>query len=199
MTEIVKRSVRRLSPAPLQIDAGTFVMRRWRDEDRPAFAASGMDPDVMRYFPQMSTQAESDQKADKFLHLFETVGVYPWVIEIPGEIAFAGIVGISENSIPVPFDDPLQVGWRLVTSVWNRGIATVAARLALIDFFERSDEKTIVAYTAIANIPSQRVMEKIGMTREYEFPHPLVPAGSPLSQSVLYRLNRKDFERRSAQ
>lgn len=171
-------------------------MRRWREEDRVPFAASGMDPEVMRFFPHISGQEESDEKADRFQHLFETVGVYPWVIEIPGELPFAGIVGISDNRLALPFDDPLQVGWRLVSSVWNRGIATLAARLSLIDFFERSDEETIVAYTAVANDASQRVMEKIGMVREYEFQHPLVPMESPLAKSVVYRLNRTDFYKR---
>jgi len=40
-----------------------------------------------------------------------------------------------------------------------------------------------------ANLPSRRVMEKIGMTRHPadDFDHPRVPEGHPLRRHVLYR------------
>ena len=50
----------------------------------------------------------------------------------------------------------------------------------------------MVAWTAVSNLPSQRVMQKIGMTHhpEDDFLHPKIPDGHPLRPHVLYRIRR---------
>ena len=45
----------------------------------------------------------------------------------------------------------------------------------------------VVSFTAVANEPSWRVMERIGMRRDSEFDHPRVSSDSPLCRHVLYR------------
>jgi len=42
------------------------------------------------------------------------------------------------------------------------------------------------SFTATVNIPSERVMQKIGMVKQGEFDHPNVPAGHKLQRHVLY-------------
>ena len=44
--------------------------------------------------------------------------------------------------------------------------------------------------TALGNVASMRVMERLGMTRSIEFDYPNHPEGSPLRRHVLYRLPR---------
>ena len=48
----------------------------------------------------------------------------------------------------------------------------------------------VVAFTARVNMPSQRVMEKLGMQRDpaADFNHPRVPDGHALQPHVLYRI-----------
>jgi RimJ/RimL family protein N-acetyltransferase len=52
----------------------------------------------------------------------------------------------------------------------------------------------IVAFTVPANLASQRVMEKLGMTsdpaEDFDFEHPRLPPGHPLRRHVLYRLRQ---------
>jgi RimJ/RimL family protein N-acetyltransferase len=52
----------------------------------------------------------------------------------------------------------------------------------------------VYSMTARLNLPSQRVMQKIGMTHlpDQDFEHPNVPAGSPLRRHVLYRIANPD-------
>jgi RimJ/RimL family protein N-acetyltransferase len=47
----------------------------------------------------------------------------------------------------------------------------------------------VVAFTAVENRPSRRVMEKLGMIRDIsgDFHHPKVAIDHPLSLCVLYR------------
>ena len=47
--------------------------------------------------------------------------------------------------------------------------------------------------TAVGNLASRGVMEKLGMHRAAsdDFDHPAVPVGHPLRRHVLYRLRRQ--------
>jgi RimJ/RimL family protein N-acetyltransferase len=47
----------------------------------------------------------------------------------------------------------------------------------------------VVALTAASNVPSQRVMQRLGMTHDPldDFDHPHLP-GTPLGRCVLYRI-----------
>jgi len=48
----------------------------------------------------------------------------------------------------------------------------------------------IVSMTAVTNVRSQRVMQRIGMTHDPadDFEHPNVPDGHPVKPHVLYRI-----------
>jgi len=51
--------------------------------------------------------------------------------------------------------------------------------------------------TVPANVPSIRVMERLGMTHvdSDDFDHPRLPEGHPIRRHVLYRLRRRDWKR----
>ena len=107
-----------------------------------------------------------------------------------GWIFFIGAVGLSHVRFEADFTPAVEIAWRLHRRHWGQGYATEAARAAIEDGFSRAGLREIVALTALGNIPSQRVMERLGMTRTLVFDHPNVPADSPLRQHVLYRLAR---------
>jgi RimJ/RimL family protein N-acetyltransferase len=83
----------------------------------------------------------------------------------------------------------VEIGWRLLPHYWNKGLATEAARKILDHSASVLGLKEVVAFTVPANIPSRRVMEKIGMVRDLagDFDHPRIPDGHPLQRHVLYR------------
>lgn len=56
-----------------------------------------------------------------------------------------------------------DIGWLIDKQYWGNGYATQAAKL-LVEFLEKNLQiKEIVAYCDARNIPSQKVMEHIGM------------------------------------
>ena len=83
-------------------------------------------------------------------------------------------------------------GW--IAATGGVGYATEAACAALDFAFDRLGCEQIVSFTAAANEPSRRVMERLGMTRDPadDFHHPHVPAG-PLRRHVLYRIPREQW------
>jgi RimJ/RimL family protein N-acetyltransferase len=182
-------------PVPRELRTGRLLLRRWRAEDRDAFAALNADPVVMEHFPAVSSRADSDAAADRIAAHFEKHGFGLWAVEVVGVTPFAGFVGLCVPRFEAHFTPCVEIGWRLAAAHWNRGYATEGARAALALGFEHLALDEIVSYTVPGNVRSRRVMEKIGMTHEPggDFDHPLLPAGHPLSRHVLYRIRKDEF------
>ncbi|MEA1831468.1 GNAT family N-acetyltransferase [Methylobacterium durans] len=186
--------------APDALRDGPLILRRWRRADDAPFAALNADPEVMRHFPATKAPAESLWEARSLDRRFEADGFGPWVLEMPGE-PFLGFVGALRLVRPMPFaggERPgagVEIGWRLARAGWGRGLATRAARLALADLFGRCGIADVLAFTALGNAPSRRVMDRLGMRRDAaeDFDHPALPEGSPLCRHVLYRLSAAEF------
>lgn len=149
----------------------------------------------MEHFPGVLTREESDAFADRIETHFQERGFGMWAVEVPGEAAFIGFVGLSVPRFQAPFMPAVEVGWRLDRPYWGRGFATEAARAAVADGFERIGLEEIVSFTIPANLPSRRVMERLGMTRDEadDFDHPAIPEGHRMRRHVLYRLRRHDW------
>jgi len=172
------------------------LMRRWRASDLEPFAALNADADVMEHFPTLLTRAESDAMVERIEACFEQSGYGLWAVELPGEAAFVGFVGLWPVRPELPFAPALEIGWRLAAPYWGRGIATEAARAAMAFAFEDCDLDSLVSYTAATNVRSMRVMARLGMRREPadDFEHPQLEEGNPLRPHIVYRIDRARWE-----
>jgi RimJ/RimL family protein N-acetyltransferase len=149
----------------------------------------------MEHYPRVLTRGESERFVrDRVLAQFEQRGYGPWAVEAPGVTAFAGYVGLLDHTFVASFTPCVEVGWRLAFEFWGYGYATEAARAALGYGFERAGLDEIVSFTALTNSRSIAVMERIGMSRNEEFEHPLVAEGHRLRPHVLYRLTRTAWD-----
>jgi RimJ/RimL family protein N-acetyltransferase len=172
------------------LQTARLLLRSWRGEDLTAFAEMSTDPAVMEYLVPLSSRGLSVEAwvARKRGH-WDEYGFGQWVVELPGEASFIGVVGLETVSYEAHFTPAVEVAWRLVRPYWGRGYATEASRATLDYGFGTLALTEIVAVTVPANQRSRRVMERLGMTRapEDDFDHPRIPEG-PLRRHVLYRL-----------
>jgi RimJ/RimL family protein N-acetyltransferase len=180
MTEIIEFNTERL------------LLRQWRESDRSPFAALNADAEVMACFPALLDRQASDELADRCQALIAARGWGFWAVELRSNGDFLGFVGLREPVQALPFSPCVEIGWRLARQYWGRGFAFEAAQGALRVGFETLGLAEIVSFTALPNLRSQRLMERLGMVREAAtFEHPLVPHGSPLRTHCLYRLKRQ--------
>jgi RimJ/RimL family protein N-acetyltransferase len=165
-------------------------LRRWRDEDREAFAAMNSDARVMEFFARPLTRVESDAMVDRIEKHFGEYGFGLWAIEAPGVAPFIGFAGLTWARFSAPFTPCVEVGWRLAFEYWGYGYAIEAARLALGHGFGALALSEVVSFTSATNQRSRAVMERLGMRRDpaEDFDYPSFPAGHPLRRHVLYRL-----------
>ncbi len=148
------------------------------------------DPAVMRHFPATLTGAESDAGAGRIAAHFARYGWGPWAVEEKGGASFIGMVGLMTVGFEERFTPAVEVLWRIATPFQRRGHAEEAARLSLAFGFGTLGLAEIVAFTVPGNLPSQRLMEKLGMRQDGVFDHPKLREGHPLRTHRLYRLAR---------
>ena len=73
-----------------------LLLREWRDDDYQPFAAMSADPEVMRYYYRLpADRAASDAWIDRMRRRNAEHGFAYWAVEIPGEAAFIGGVGLT--------------------------------------------------------------------------------------------------------
>lgn len=165
-------------------------LRPWRDDDLPPYAAMNADPEVMRFFPALLTQAQSAEAMERHRRLVDERGWGLWVVDVGG--VFAGITGLAVPTFDALFMPCVEIGWRLRREFWGRGIAFRAAQQALAHGFDRLALPEIVSFTAAPNEPSRRLMTRLGFVHDPsgDFDHPRIAEGHVLRRHVLYRLPR---------
>jgi RimJ/RimL family protein N-acetyltransferase len=173
-----------------EISTERLIMRSWRESDLPSWAAMNADPEVRRYVGPLLTPGQAEAWVLNFQDDLDRRGFGFWALEVRASGDFIGFTGLDivEEEMPVT---GVEIGWRLARSAWGHGYATEAARAALEYGFGILTLPEIVAITMAANLRSQAVMERIGMTRDpvEDFDDPDVEEPS-LRRHVVYRIRR---------
>lgn len=175
------------------IESERLVLRPWHERDRDSYAALMGDPQVRRFYPSALTRAEADAQFERHLAMQKENPLHFRAAFLRESDAFVGMIGIAKidkifrNAIPT--HPEMEIGWVFNSAFWGQGLASEAAQ-TLFDVAWSVGLTELVAFTAEINKPSQRVMEKAGMTRDYaaDFEHPAVAADHPLRPHVLYRI-----------
>ena len=165
-----------------------LLLRRWLDSDREPFARLTADAEVMRFFPAPLDRAQSDGLAARADALFDVYGYGLWALERLDTGEFIGFTGLAPMPEGIPGAGGVEVGWRLAPAAWGQGFATEAATAALRFGFDTVGLAEVNSITAVVNIRSRRVMERLGMHPAGEFDHPRLAPGSALRRHVRYLL-----------
>lgn len=139
------------------------------------------DPRVGATLDGIKSAAEvADWIAQEELHrTAHGYGQWAWRLREGGQ--FAGRGGLRRTEIEGVLET--EVAWAVVPELWGRGLGTEIGRAAVEHAFARLGLADVVAFTLPDNLPSRRVMEKLG----FEFERDISYAGLP---HVLYRLRR---------
>lgn len=182
----------------LELGTERLLLRQWRDSDREAFAYMCADPKVMEFLWPVGSRAASDALIDCLVMRMAENGWGIWATELRTTGEFIGFIGLQEPRAKLPCSPCVEVGWRLASRFWGHGYATEGAHCALAVGFEKLWLHEIVAMTAVKNVRSQAVMQRLGMRPDRDtFFHPLIPLGHRLREHCLYRLGREEWFARS--
>ncbi len=180
----------------MRLETDRLVLRRWAERDRQPLGAILGDADVRRFYPKALSRDEASAQFDAVLGKQAELGFHFGAADLKSDGRFVGMVGLGTLNDAmrdaIRGRPTVEIGWQLDKAFWGLGLAPEAAQAWLAWGFETLELDEIVAFTFAGNRPSQRVMEKIGMTRDPadDFQHPGLPQDHPLRPHVLYRVRR---------
>ncbi|MDU2024744.1 MAG: GNAT family N-acetyltransferase [Finegoldia magna] len=163
-----------------------LIFRDWKKEDEHKFVEMNNDSDVMKFFPKKLNESESLELLTKIKSNFEKNGFGLYAVESKEKNEFVGFLGFNIAEFESDFTPCIEIGWRFRKEFWGEGLATEGASKCLKYGLEELDFKQIYSFTADINIPSKRVMEKIGLNFYKTFNYPNVKEGHILEKHVLF-------------
>lgn len=155
-------------------------------------------PTVMARLGGPKELHEIEAKHAKGMHLYARHGFsFLFLIEkFTGEMVGHAGIKLVDNPLARNQGDH-EIGWLIREDRWRRGYAEEAVR-AVIDWaFGRVGAPHLVALTSQANVPSWKLMEKLGMVRrkDLDFDDPDYPPED--RTTILYSLTQEQWESQS--
>jgi ribosomal-protein-alanine N-acetyltransferase len=174
-----------------ELRTSRLLLRQWREDDLAPYQAINADPQVMEFFPRPFTPEETRAQVERFSAALAADGPGIFAAERRSDATFIGFIGLAVPQFEAPFTPCVEIGWRLATHAWGKGLATEGAMAVREHAFGALGLEEIVSFTSRLNLRSQAVMRKIGMHHDADddFDHPRLEPGDPLRPHVLFRLS----------
>lgn len=148
----------------MDLETARLRLEPWNDSHYEGLRVMDSDAGVMRYINNgiVKTPEETREGIRRVNARWEKYGFSWWAIK---EKPTGAIVGAACLQHLANVDGaPLEIGWRLVPEHTGKGYATEAAEAIIAFAAERVGATYLVAVAEPENIPSQRVMQRLGMT-----------------------------------
>jgi RimJ/RimL family protein N-acetyltransferase len=139
-----------------------LLMRGFRDDDFPAFAAFCGDEATARFVGGTCGAEDAWRRMAAFAGHWALRGYGVWALETCEDHDFVGYCGLW---YPQGWPER-EVAWGLVKAAHGNGYVTEAARRARLHAYETLGWRTVVSCIALENAASIRVAERLGATFE---------------------------------
>lgn len=148
----------------MNLDTARLELEPFHDAHFEGLRVMDSDAGVMRYINGgiVNTPEETWETIRRVQARWSKYGFSWWAIKekVSGDIVGAACLQYLANVEGAP----LEIGWRLVPAHKGKGYATEAAR-AIVNFaMDHVGATYLVAVADPENMPSQRVMQRLGMT-----------------------------------
>ena len=142
-----------------------------RPPDAEAYAAINADPLVGAIWAGRSTARPAMPSSPDHGH-WDEHGFGLWAAELLDDGRMVGFVGLSIPGFLPAVLPAVEVGWRLASDVWGRGLATEGGRAGIEWGFGGLGLDRIISIIDPGNVASVRVAEKLGMRPGRDELHP---------------------------
>ena len=141
-----------------------LVLRTFRRDDLPHYAALNAHPEVVRYLGGALTRQHSDEIAEWAQQVYAEEGIGLLAVERREDGVFLGMCGLHHQE---SYPDDVEVAWRFAYEHWGNGYATEAATAWLDHGFDTLGLPRIISITDTPNERSLAVMRRLGMTFDH--------------------------------
>lgn len=177
------------------LETGRLVLRTFDDADAVRQFELLNSPLVTEHLggPRELHAIEASHERSRADFARDGFGFMMIVEKVTGEAV--GYTGLKRVDTPQATNQgDFEIGWLVREDRWRRGYACEAVS-ALLDWaFTRHQAPHVVAMTADRNVPSWKLMEKLGMVRrkDLDFDDPDYPPED--NPTILYSITREQWE-----
>lgn len=156
----------------IHLETIRFILRDFEYSDIDDLFELDSNPDVMKYIrlPTATSKEQIEKTIAGVKEQYQRNGIGRWIVQ---DKATKEVLGWSGLKIEEHFRDfhYNDVGYRFKPQYWGKGVATETALASLKYGFEQLSWDKICATADIENIASNIVLQKIGLTKQYDFDH----------------------------
>jgi len=150
------------------------------------------DPINKRYNPLMPSTIDDLRsrlsKASSDWREFETAESFLWFLELNSQLVGIGSVqNINRMMLTA------EIGYGVQPEFRGKGLATTAVRSLVKQAFENTPLRKLIAFVHVDNLPSRRLLEKVGFIQEGLLREHYVINGEPVNEAV-YGVLRREFQ-----
>ena len=174
----------------MKIETERLILRSWIDADLEPYRKINNDEKVIEFLRGPMSLEECKNFIVMVNNNIEKLGFGLWAATLKDSEELIGFIGLHPPDFTAHFTPCVEIGWRLGSQHWGKGLATEGSRAVLKFAFEKTDLKEIISFTVPQNSRSISVMKKIGMHHDIngDFNHPKLPTGHRLERHLLYRI-----------
>ncbi|SDZ92277.1 GNAT family N-acetyltransferase [Bizionia paragorgiae] len=172
--------------------------RNWTASDLTEFASMNADKAVMKYFPEPLTTEETAELTKRLQKHYIKNGYTYYATDRLENGEFIGFIGFAFQEYHSKYTPAIDMGWRLKPSAWGYGYATEGAKRCLEFGFNDLGFKTIIAVCTENNRPSEKVMQKTGMTKLGAFNHPKLKDYPDYERCLCYKITKDKWQQNTS-
>jgi RimJ/RimL family protein N-acetyltransferase len=140
-----------------------LLLRAWTEDDVKGLADIYADPESVRYLRFFDLEG-TRQQVERFKSHWQRRGFGLWAVEELASGRFIGRIGLMRHDDWIASPHDAEVGWVLARDTWGQGLASEGGAAAL-EFGKQLGLKKFISIAHVDNAASQRVMEKLGLSR----------------------------------
>ncbi|MBA4547899.1 GNAT family N-acetyltransferase [Thermoactinomyces intermedius] len=148
------------------LETERLYLRELKQEDLDRLHAIFSDEETMRFYPAPFTREQTGQWIQKNQERYRKDGFGLWGVCLKETDELIGDCGLVRQTVDGRTE--IEIGYHIHKKYWSRGFATEAAKACKAYGFHQLHFNKLICLIDPKNIPSIRVAEKIGFTKEKE-------------------------------
>ncbi len=145
------------------LETERLFLRQYKEEDMPFLHSIFSDSETMKYYPAPFSFEQTQNWIKKNQERYQEDGYGLWGICLRETDELIGDCGLVKQKV----DDKteVEIGYHINKKYWSKGIASEAAKGCKEYGFYQLGLIKLISIIDPRNIPSIRVVEKIGFTK----------------------------------
>ncbi|WP_226535510.1 GNAT family N-acetyltransferase [Fictibacillus halophilus] len=146
------------------LETDRLFLRHYKEEDIPSLHCILSDSETMKYYPSPFSYEKTNNWVKNNQKRYKEDGYGLWAICLKENEELIGDCGLIKQVVDGKIE--VEIGYHINKIYWSKGYATEAAKACKEYGFYKIGLDKLISIIDPRNIPSSRVAEKIGFTKE---------------------------------